>query len=68
MPRDAPRVLVGEVITPSRADRFQPAVAPPPPTTSWIFTGVYVMTLPLTLGLSLMFAPVSWMLGSRSKQ
>ena len=38
----------------------------------WIMTGVYLMTLPLTLplklGMAIMWAPVSWMLGARSKQ
>jgi hypothetical protein len=38
----------------------------------WIVTGMYLMTLPVTLplkiGMTIMFAPLSWMFGSRSKQ
>jgi hypothetical protein len=38
----------------------------------WFMTGMYLMTLPLTLplklGMTIMWAPVSWMLGPRTKQ
>ncbi len=47
--------------------RFQPD-APPPPRRGWLATGIYLMALPMTLGMTLMFAPVSWMLGARSKR
>ena len=35
---------------------------------SWIRTGVYLMVLPVTLGMSMMFAPVNWLLGNRSRR
>jgi hypothetical protein len=47
--------------------RFQPD-APPPPRRGWLATGIYLMALPMTLGMTLMFAPVSWMLGARTKR
>ena len=47
--------------------RFHPD-APLPPDRSWFATGLYLMALPMTLGMTLMFAPVSWMLSARSKR
>ena len=58
----APRVF--------RADqpRFRPNAAAPPVESSWLSTGICLMTIPITFGMTLMFAPVMWMLGSRSKR
>ena len=56
---------------PARERRFEPA-APSPSNQSagrsWFATGLYLMALPMTLGVSLMLAPVSWMLGARAKR
>ncbi|HWF85668.1 MAG TPA: hypothetical protein VG222_12510 [Vicinamibacterales bacterium] len=52
---------------PGNDSRFQPD-APPPLRRGWLATGIYLMALPMTLGMTLMFAPVSWMLGARSKR
>jgi hypothetical protein len=49
------------------APRFQPD-APLPPDRGWVTTGLYFIALPMTLGMTLMFAPLSWMLGVRSKR
>jgi hypothetical protein len=46
----------------SRAD------APPQRTErGWIESGLYVMTLPLTLTVRMMLAPVNWMFGARPR-
>ncbi len=47
--------------------RFRPDAAPPPAERSWFATGVYLMVLPVSIGMSIMFAPVSWLLGNRSR-
>jgi len=49
------------------ASRFQPD-APPLLDRGWLATGLYFIALPMTLGMTLMFAPVSWMLGARSRR
>jgi hypothetical protein len=53
--------------TPQNGERFEPAAPPQPAPRSWLYTGVYLMVLPVTIGMTIMFAPVSWMLGSRSR-
>lgn len=50
-----------------REPRFEPA-APPPEGRSWLATGIYIMALPITLGMTMIFAPVSWILGARSRR
>lgn len=52
----------------SRAPRFEPSAPPSPASRSWLSTGLYLMALPVTLGMKIMFAPVSWMLGSGTKR
>jgi len=49
-------------------DRFQPDAPLEPAPRSWFATGVYLMVLPVTVGMSLMLAPVSWLLGARSRR
>jgi hypothetical protein len=69
-------VIVPEVLEASasrdilqpRAARFQPAAPLPPAERSWLTTGIYLMVLPVSIGMSIMFAPVTWMLGSRSRR
>jgi hypothetical protein len=69
-------VIVPEVLDPAesrdslkpRESRFQPSAPLPPAEKSWLTTGIYLMVLPVSIGMSIMFAPVSWMLGSRSRR
>jgi hypothetical protein len=49
-------------------DRFQPDTPAVPAPRNWVATGVYLMVLPVSIGMSIMFAPVSWMLGIRSRR
>ena len=35
---------------------------------SWLQTGVYLMVLPMSIGMTLMFAPVTWLLRGRSRR
>jgi len=51
-----------------REFRFQPSAPLPPAERSWLAIGVYLMVLPVSIGMSIMFAPVTWMLGSRSRR
>ena len=51
-----------------REPRFEPSAPPPAPSGSWLSTGLYLMALPMTLGMKIMFAPVSWMLGAGTKR
>jgi len=61
-------------VRPQPAPSFQrtrpspPPPAPAAPSRSWLATGFYLMTLPMTIGMTIMFAPVTWMLGGRSKR
>ena len=45
---------------------FEPRESPEP--RSWLATGVYLMILPVQIGMSIMLAPVSWLLGTRSRR
>ena len=48
---------------PPRIER--PSVqAPAESERGWIATGFYVMTLPITIAVEIMFAPVNWLMGS----
>ena len=49
--------------------RPMPRHAEPPQRTErgWIETGLYVMTLPLTLTVRIMLTPVNWMFGARPR-
>lgn len=38
-----------------------------PPARGWLASGLYLMMLPMTITFDIMFAPVNWMLGARSK-
>lgn len=40
----------------------------PQPGSSWVKTGMYLMVLPVTIGMSIMFAPVTWLLSGRSRR
>lgn len=51
----------------AREERFEPDAAPAPER-GWLATGVYIMVLPVTLGMSIMFAPIAWLLGGRSRR
>jgi len=70
--RPADRVTVLPASTPAGVpvvrDRFQPDAPLEPAPRSWFATGVYLMVLPVTVGMSLMLAPVSWLLGARSRR
>jgi len=50
--------------------RVEPAAAAPPPQPArgWIASGFYVMTLPMTLTVGMMIAPMMWMFGTRPRQ
>lgn len=66
-------VLTGPAVRPRPADRVSVAGGVPQAEgRGWFMTGMYLMTLPLTLplklGMTIMWAPVSWMLGPRTKQ
>jgi hypothetical protein len=63
-----PGVIEGQVVGPARHRRFEPEAPLAPTSRSWFATGIYIMALPMTLGMAIVFAPVSWMLGSRSKR
>jgi hypothetical protein len=65
---DAPPAVIDVHASPGRDSRFEPAAAPPPSERSWFATGFYIMVLPVTLGMRIMFAPVAWIFGSSSKR
>jgi hypothetical protein len=67
MPPAAPPPASAPAPVHDPARRFQPD-APLPPDRGWLATGLYFIALPMTLGMTLMFAPLSWMLGVRSKR
>jgi hypothetical protein len=67
MPPAAPPPASAAAPVHDPAPRFQPD-APLPPDRGWLATGLYFIALPMTLGMTLMFAPLSWMLGVRSKR
>jgi len=47
--------------------RESSSAEPPPPERGWIESGFYVMTLPLTLTVRMMLAPVNWMFSARPR-
>ena len=59
LPRSAP---------PREKPRFEPAEVPQPPTRGWMASGLYWMALPMAVGMTLMLAPVVWILGARSRR
>jgi hypothetical protein len=68
MPSAAPpRPAIAHAPVHDPAPRFQPD-APLLPDRGWLATGLYFIALPMTLGMTLMFAPVAWMLGVRPKR
>jgi hypothetical protein len=65
--------LTGPAVRPRAADRVSVAGGVPQAEGhGWFMTGMYIMTLPLTLplklGMTIMWAPVSWIIGPRTKQ
>jgi hypothetical protein len=58
-----PRGGVQRRAAPIVQDDAEPAAA-----SSWFATGIYFMTLPITISVQIMFAPVSWMLSARSRR
>jgi hypothetical protein len=48
--------------------RFEPAEVPQPPTRSWVASGLYLMVLPMAVGMTLLLAPVAWILTARSRR
>lgn len=48
--------------------RFEPAEVPQPPTRSWVASGLYLMALPMAVGMTLLLAPVAWILTARSRR
>ena len=53
---------------PRKEPRFEPAEVPQPPARGWVASGIYWMALPMAVGMSLMLAPVAWILGARSQR
>jgi hypothetical protein len=57
---------------PPRVERLsveRPSIVPPPPAArGWIASGFYLMTLPITMAVDMMLAPVNWFIGSRPRQ
>ena len=51
---------------PRKEPRFDPAEVPQPPTRGWMASGLYWVTLPMAVGVTLMLAPVVWLLRARS--
>ncbi len=81
VPPAPPALLAGSKLTPPSEPAVHPRFADRPGVTTgvtqveergWFMTGMYLMTLPLTLplklGMTIMWAPLSWMLGPRNKQ
>lgn len=50
------------------AERFEPGRATPAAPRDWVASGLYLMALPLAVGMTLMLAPVAWLLRSRAAQ
>ena len=55
--------------SPARAAaRFEPAKPEAAPTRGWIASSLYLMALPLAVGMTLMLAPVAWALRARARE
>lgn len=49
-------------------ERFRPDTPALPASRSWIATGVYLMVLPVSIGMTIMLTPLTWVLGNRSRR
>ena len=68
-----PVIHVPAPVAPTRAEPARSLPPPPPPPApsrerGWIESGLYVMTLPLTMTLGIMMAPVTWFFGGRPRE
>jgi hypothetical protein len=53
-------------LTPEYSER-SPVARPRPPERGWIRTGLYMMTLPMTITVGMMLAPAFWMFSARRR-
>lgn len=68
-PEETPPVVTAELLHPADY-MLEPAgsLSAPPEPPGWVSTGLLLMMLPITVGVSVMLAPVSWMLSGRTRR